>query len=175
MTEPIPIQSDRVLLRRLKISDLPAFQAYRYDAEVGRYQGWSPQSDDQSRAFISKMNSAEFPTPGEWFQLGIVLAQEDALIGDIGIYLSKDLGEAEIGFTLRAESQGFGLGAEAVKLVIDMLFVSVGVHKIVAITDSRNTASIRLLENVGMSLSRTVEAVFRDMPCMEHIYELTSL
>jgi hypothetical protein len=35
--EPLPVLAGPALLRRLRVSDLPAFQTYRHDAELARY------------------------------------------------------------------------------------------------------------------------------------------
>ena len=43
------------MLRRLGVGDLAAFQAYRLDPELGRYQGWSPMSPAEATDFLSAM------------------------------------------------------------------------------------------------------------------------
>ena len=43
------------MLRRLHPDDLAAFQAYRTDPAVGRWQGWTAQSDAQALAFLTEM------------------------------------------------------------------------------------------------------------------------
>jgi hypothetical protein len=40
LPEPLPIATARTTLRRLSTDDVAAFQAYRTDPEVGRWQGW---------------------------------------------------------------------------------------------------------------------------------------
>ena len=42
------------LLRRLRPSDLAAFQAYRSIPELGRFQGWSPMSEAEAAAFLAE-------------------------------------------------------------------------------------------------------------------------
>jgi len=37
---PLPIRTDRLVLRALRPEDVDAFVAYRADPEVARYQGW---------------------------------------------------------------------------------------------------------------------------------------
>ena len=58
MSEPFPVNGQRVVLRRLVAADLPAFQQYRSDDELGRYQGWSPMSDADAAEFIARMGAA---------------------------------------------------------------------------------------------------------------------
>lgn len=168
----LPRAGKRILLRRLLSTDLTAFQDYRHDADVGRYQGWSPQPDHESARFIAAMNAAALLCPGIWLQLGIAAKETNQLIGDIGLCLSADGTSAEIGFTLGAMAQGRGLASEAVRGAVDLLIESTAVERIVAITDSRNLSCIKLLERIGMHRIETREAVFRGQPCIEYAYAL---
>ncbi|MFT3957078.1 MAG: GNAT family N-acetyltransferase [Piscinibacter sp.] len=160
------------MLRRLAVADLAAFQAYRSDAELGRYQGWSAMPDSEARAFLDEMNQAPLFRPGEWAQIAIAEPRTLALVGDIGLHLADDSGHAEIGFTLARHAQRRGLATAAVREVIQLVFESTAVGRVVGITDARNDASIALLERVGMQKvdERTVE--FRGEACVEYVYAL---
>ncbi len=169
----LPRSGARVRLRRLGVADLRAFQGYRHDTELGRYQGWLPQTDVQAQAFLDAMSRAPLLAPGAWVQLGIADCRDDALIGDIGLCVSSTGDRAEIGFTLRAASQGRGLASEAVMAAIRLVFEATVVARIVGITDARNLASIRLLERVGMRRASTAPTEFRGEACIEHAHELS--
>jgi len=171
--EPLPRRGSRTVLRRLAAGDLDAFQAYRHDAEVQRYQGWQPLQDSDALAFIEEMATAPLFRRGQWVQIGIADTRDGALIGDIGICISADGGSAEIGFTIGPRSQGRGLGTEAVGQVIRLLFECTAAARIVGVTDSRNSASIRLLERVGMRRVATRHTVFNAEPCIEHTYAVS--
>lgn len=173
MTEMLPIRSERVVLRRLSSGDLAAFQAYRHDPKVGLYQGWKPQSDSESLAFINEMESTPLFQPGKWMQIGIADPETDLLIGDIGLFLAVDGMSAEIGFTLCAHAQGRGLGTEAVNLAVRFLFQNTAISNIEGITDSRNISSIKLLERIGMRKMATYSAFFNHEPCIEHAYTIS--
>ena len=160
-------------LRRLAASDLRAFQAYRGDPDVGRYQGWLPMTDAEAGVFLEHMAAAEPFVPGAWFQFGIADRNSSVLIGDIGVCVAPDGEHAEIGFTLQAASQGRGLGFEAVRAVVDLLLDRVKVPRVVAITDARNLPSIRLLERVGMRRVETASTSFRGEPCIEHRFAIS--
>lgn len=171
--DPLPVTCGRVVLRRLAPSDLVRFQRYRTDPDVGRYQGWSPMSDPEAVAFLAAMNDSPFCPPGDWFQFGIAEPLAGILIGDIGIRVSTARHEAEIGFTLAPAFQGRGLATEAVRSAIALLFDTTPVARIVAVTDTRNQPSIRLLERVGLQRTRTRNAVFHGKPCSEHVYAIS--
>lgn len=174
ITDPLPRQGPRISLRRLRVADLELFQAYRADPNVGRFQGWSPMSTSEATAFLSDMSTAAFGKDGAWFQIGIAERSTDRLIGDLGVCLRRAEDRyAEIGFTLAAESQGQGLASEAVREALVLLFEQTDVARVIAITDTRNDASIRLLQRVGMTLTETVSAVFRGEPCEEHVFVLS--
>jgi aminoglycoside 6'-N-acetyltransferase len=169
-TDPLPRIAGGVSLRRLATSDLAAFQAYRHDPDVGLYQGWTPMSDAEARAFLDDMSAAPLLRPSRWSQLGIADAGTMGLVGDVGLLLAADGREAEIGFTLARHAQGRGLGAAAVRAAIALAFEVTGAQRVVAITDTRNLPCLRLLERVGMQRTASASALFRGEPCVEHTY-----
>jgi aminoglycoside 6'-N-acetyltransferase len=170
--DPLPSSSDRLRLRRLRPDDLRAFQAYRGDPDVGRYQGWEPTPDDQARAFLAEMAVAPFGRPGEWIQIAIADAGTDGLLGDIGLFVMGGGVEAEFGITLAPAAQGRGLAEEAARTLVDALRAHTGVHRLVAITDTRNVASARLLRRLGMTLDAETSTEFRGEPCREWHFTL---
>lgn len=171
--EPLPRVANGIALRRLTTVDLPAFQAYRCDAEVGRYQGWTPMADAAAIDFLAEMNRANLFQPGAWCQIGIADAGSHDLIGDVGLYLSDDAQHAEIGFTLRPQSQGQGLASATVRETLSFIFEQTKVSHVKGITDARNMPSICLLERIGMRRVETRSTVFRDEPCVEYVYAIS--
>jgi RimJ/RimL family protein N-acetyltransferase len=159
-------------LRRLQPRDLAAFQAYRALPELGRYQGWSPMSDAEALQFIEEVHRAPLFAPGHWMQLGIAQPESDALVGDIGLYLSEDGTSGEVGFTLQPGSQGRGIATLAVREALRLFFTATSVTGVLGITDERNRPSIRLLERVGFEFIESRHVVFRGEPCTERVYVL---
>ena len=170
---PLPEIGRNVTLRRLRIEDLRPFQAYRHDPEVGRLQGWTPEPDEAAEEFLAAMSRVTPFVPGKWFQLGIAEKASDLLIGDIGICLSQDQSESEIGISLRGESQGRGLASEALSMAIALIFNHTSSGSVKAITDQRNRAAIKLLERTGMRAISTEETTFRGLPCREIYFSIS--
>lgn len=170
VVDPLPFLGVGVALRRLSASDLSDFQAYRTDADLGRYQGWSALSDADARAFLEEMNSVPLFRPGEWAQVAIAESERSALLGDVGLYLAKDAGHAEIGFTLARHAQGRGLATAAVRAAIQLVFAFTTAERVVGIADARNQASVAVLERVGMQKQAERSAVFRAESCIEYVY-----
>ena len=172
-SDPLPRTYGRISLRRLRLADLPTFQAYRQDANVGRYQNWEPVCDRDAAQFITDMSSVALFPQGQWIQLGIADRRSNRLIGDLGICVASDRESAEIGFTLASAAQGQGFGTDAVKAAIQLTFDHATVAQILAVTDARNVPAQRLLERVGMRRVKTVAAMFRGQPCVEHVYSIS--
>ena len=170
LPDPLPRVGARVALRRLVATDLAAFQAYRNDETVGRYQGWSAQTDAQALAFIEGMSGTALFPRGAWLQMAVADREANTLMGDIGICMAADERCAELGFTLSPRFQGNGFATEAVREALALVFEHSGAPRVVCVTDARNNRSIRLLERVGMRRVASAEAVFRGEACVEHIY-----
>jgi len=166
-----PIRTARLTLRRLQPGDLARFAAYRADPELARYQGWRAPSMDEAADFIASMQHAPAFVDEAWLQLAIAQRPGDELVGDIGLCLHAG-GVAEIGFTLMREAQGRGLATEALGALVGMLFARPEVQALIAITDARNHASMRLLERLGLQLQHSEAALFKGEACTEHHYRL---
>ena len=160
----------RLRLRRLGAGDLLAFQAYRGDPGLGRYQGWQAMDEAAALAFLRDMAGCAFCAPGSWFQLAIARRDDDGLVGDIGIHLHTDGRGAEIGFTLARAAQGQGLASEAVHAAVDLIWAHTAAERVLGITDTRNAASLRLLRRVGLRPFSTLAVVFRGEACEEQFF-----
>ncbi|MEO8753468.1 MAG: GNAT family N-acetyltransferase [Casimicrobiaceae bacterium] len=168
--EPFPHAAQGVVLRRLEPGDLAAFQAYRHDPEVGRYQGWTPVPDAEAATFLDEMQRARCFVPGAWFQVGIADIEAAALVGDIGLWVSVAGDTGEIGISLARCVQRSGIATRAMREAIGLLFAHTSIERVRAVTDARNAASIRLLERVGMRRVESRDAEFRGERCREHVY-----
>jgi aminoglycoside 6'-N-acetyltransferase len=146
------LRTVRLTIRRFRAEDAAALAAYRSEPEVARYQGWEPPFlEERAAAFIAGLDATHPDTPGEWFQLAVTETASGMLIGDIGVGPDGDDPRlARIGFSLAPTHQGRGFATEAVTAVLDHLFRSRGKHRVAADCDVRNTASVALLERVGM-------------------------
>ncbi len=127
-------------------------------------------SESQALAFIAEMTSAALFEPGEWAQLAIARAEDNSLVGDIGLFVSGTGEHAEVGFTVSPAAQGRGYGSEAVAAAISLLFEATAVERVLGVTDARNTASMQLLERVGMQRIESRVVVFKGEPCTEWVY-----
>jgi len=152
------ITTDRLIVRPAKSGDEKAIYSYRSDFNENKYQGWHPDSVEEVREHIETNLSQNIDVTDMWLQFAIIIISENKLIGDIGVNLSADKMQAEVGCTLDKAFQGKGYATEALGAMVDYLFLTLKKHRITASIDPRNTDSIRMVERLGFKK----EAHFRE-------------
>ena len=145
------LEPPRLVLRHFNESDLEPFLAYRNDPEVARYQLWNSISREKASDFIQQQRSIQPGNAGRGFQFAIEMRETGELIGDCYLKIKEeDALQAEIGVTLSPQHQRRGFASEAVSNVLEYAFMQLGLHRVVAITDCENEASVALLDGLGM-------------------------
>lgn len=175
MIRILPILTNRLELRRFSSDDLEAFQAYRRDPELSKYQGWEPTTDEKARAFLSTQSEQGLGPERQWLQIAVTRIDTKQLIGDFGLCVADSRrGIVEMGFTVSRPFQRKGYATEAARGILSVLFDANEIQMVVAVTDTRNAASISLLQRLGFALTKTNAAMFHGTPCTEHTFELTA-
>lgn len=154
----VALQTERLLIRRLNMSDLEALVAYRSLPEVAWMQLWDSYDLEKGRALIEECQTLEPFTPAGWFQFAVEHKGLAKLIGDLYFKMDDAGKQAELGYTFDPQFQGQGLATEATKALLEHAFRVVGLHRIYAITDPRHTRSVALMRRLGMRQ----EAHFRE-------------
>ena len=144
------LETERLLLRRLRESDIAPFLAYRNDPEVARYQDWEGCIEAEARGMILAHERGEPFRPGEWFQFAVELKETEGLVGDLGFRISEDGKQGEVGYTLAREHWGEGFATEAVSRLLDHAFGVLGLHRVCAVVDQENVPSVAVLERLGL-------------------------
>jgi aminoglycoside 6'-N-acetyltransferase len=154
MSVSIKLETPRLIIRHFQDNDIKILLAYRNDPEIAKYQSWNlPYSEIAAQEFIEYLQQTTPGTLGEWYQLAVELKATGEMIGDCAFcILAEDGQQAEIGFTLIRPHQGQGYATEAVKSLLEYLFVNYHLHRIRANCDPENIASVKLLERLGMRL-----------------------
>jgi RimJ/RimL family protein N-acetyltransferase len=148
---PVELTGVRVTMREISLDDLDAALAFASDPEVTRYLPFEPQSRQQERAAIVRMTAEARATPRMQFELAAVSRTTGAMVGmgRIG-FTPGQTAAADIGYLLRRDCWGSGLGTEIAGLLVGFGFRQLGVHRVWAGHHPDNPASGRVLEKVGM-------------------------
>ncbi len=150
------LETDRLILRKMKPDDAEAVFAYASDPEVTCYVIWETHCTiEDSRAFLdlvlSKYESGGEP---EW---GIVYKGDHRFVGTCGIVSWEPYhARAELGYTLSRDYWGRGLMAEAVGAMISFGFREMNLNRIEARCIAENSASARVMEKAGMLYEGTL-------------------
>lgn len=140
----------QLYIRPARFADASALFSYRSDKITNKYQGFIPNTENEILEFIKQLPK-EINIPGTWFQLVILLKDEERVIGDIGIHFMKeDETVVELGCTLSKEYHGNGYSTEALTVVRDYLFNELNKSKLIGSVDPRNKPSIKMLQSIGM-------------------------
>jgi len=169
------LTSARLVVRRFRANDIATFVRYRADPAIARFQSWENFSATDGQAFFASLSGQHPDTPGEWFQFAIELAATGAMIGDCALHaLADSPREVEIGFTLAPELHGCGYATEAVARLLDFAFGPLAKERAMAITDTRNAASIAVLDRLGFVRDPAPRepVMFKGEPCDEHLYSI---
>ncbi|MDK7743066.1 GNAT family N-acetyltransferase [Helcobacillus massiliensis] len=149
---PWPIRTDRLVLRRLRPTDLDRLWEYRSLPEVHQ---WLGGSITDFAAF-----EARFPSiceHGIAVELdGRVIGDLRAVVGDawsqVGMeHLAKNT-EAVLGWVFDPEAAGRGYATESVGALITACFAHLGVRRVSGSCFAANEPSARLMKRLGMRL-----------------------
>ena len=150
MASDILIITDRLILRPIRLQDSEFIFKYRSDAVANQFQGWIPTTISDVHEFINQKISAQIDIPDTWFQLAIVMKDNDELIGDIGIhFLKTEPSEIELGVTLNLNFQGKGYATEALTSIISYSFSELKKNRILVSIDPNNESSLRLFKRLA--------------------------
>ncbi|NDU72879.1 GNAT family N-acetyltransferase [Actinomadura sp. DSM 109109] len=165
------LTTDRLLLRRFTEDDLDDLVRLHGDPRVTRFlTGGRPAS----RAHLRDRTLARIL---DWYERGPLSrwAAVERASGDFIGWLAlepgagHDLGQAELGYCLRAASWGRGYATEGSRALIAKAFTGLGVHRVFARTMAVNTASRRVMEKCGLTYLRTFHRHWDDpIPGTEH-------
>lgn len=141
----------RITLDPLRDDDLEPLYAMQSDPEVCRYLLYEPRTREQVRTVLERDGGRTRLAEVDDYLQPAIRDETGALIGTMYLVLkSVDDRTAEIGWILRPEAQGRGYATEAARLLLDFSFDQLGLHRVYAELDPRNTASVALCERLGM-------------------------
>jgi ribosomal-protein-alanine N-acetyltransferase len=155
VTIPLPIETDRLRIRRFETGDLDAMSAIYGDPEVMRHICLGVLDRDRTEVLLEGYRSAQdehgFST---W---AVVEKATGTVVGDAGFGLYAPTGEPELGYTFAAAVWGRGYALEAARACISAAFAHLPQRRLVAKVDPENERSLRLAERLGLQPVETID------------------
>lgn len=147
-----PIETERLLVRPYTDDDFDALYAMHSRADVTRYVPWKTRDAEATRrALQRKVEHTALADGGDAIGLAVVLREEGSVIGDLSLmWISREHADGEIGFLFHPDHQGRGYALEASRVLLELGFRELGLHRLTGRVDARNAPSIRLMEKLGM-------------------------
>lgn len=151
MAKIISLVTERLLIRDLDQHDLDFIHALHLIPEVQRYATMDlPESVTASIGYLNSYIEQQNTTPRKEYGFCISLTDQTP-IGLIGLSNCSDkFKNAALWFKLAPEYWGKGYTVEAALALLEFGFTQLSLHRIEAGVATENTASIRILEKIGM-------------------------
>ncbi|MFI7094822.1 GNAT family N-acetyltransferase [Streptomyces lydicus] len=140
--QPTMVQTPRLILRPVAEDDLPLAERLWRNERVRRHLG-GPVSE-------TKIAVRRRTLPNSLGAFAVAERDSHSAVGMITIDPYSGRGGTEVSYALLPEPWGIGLGCEAVAAVVQWASGLPGTGEVVAVNQSANRASRRLLVAVGM-------------------------
>lgn len=144
----VELRTKRLLLRPFSPADTAAFARFVDDEAYLRYL--APDHPDLE-AFMRR--NLELDREASW-----VICLESAVVGSAFLGVHADRGVGELAYLVAPARWGEGIATEAAAAVLGYAFEARGLAKVLARTDERNLASLRVLEKLGMTREGVLRA-----------------
>lgn len=163
------LQTERLLLRPMRVSDTEDMYAYACDPEVTRYLLWRPHTcREYTRSYLEYL--ATRYRLGEHYEWAMVCREDGRMIGTCGFArIDCPNACAELGYVLNPAYRGKGLVVEAARCVMEFGFNTLHLHRIEARYMIENLPSRRVMDKLSMRFegvarsSLLVKGLYRDI------------
>ena len=140
------IETERLILRTMTSSDIPALKEWMPDGSIYTYWGKGPGKAEKNPELLFERK--EKPTKS--FHLGIAEKNADKVIGDIWVYLIENDRMAQVAVRISKAAHGKGYGTESLSVITRFCFENTELKRLWTKVDVRNAASCRILESAAI-------------------------
>jgi RimJ/RimL family protein N-acetyltransferase len=144
---PLPLNTPRLVLRRLQGIDWKDLSELFSDEDLFRYLDGRPLTEEEVTRWLEADSLVKLTTPDQPFCLGMELQQSNKLIGYVSLrFTDAQRHQAMLTILVNRHFQRQGFGTEALVGAKDFCLAALGLHRITAYCDSRDLAGRRLFE-----------------------------
>lgn len=148
------IETERLILRPLSLSDADDLFQYQSHPEIVRYIPWPERTREQVIEALEKYatsGKSELKENGDFILLAWELKSTGQVIGQSNLgFKSLEDQCADMGWVTHQDFQRQGYAYEASRALISHAFANFPLHRIIAEIDTRNPESAQLAEKLGM-------------------------
>jgi ribosomal-protein-alanine N-acetyltransferase len=148
---PMPMRTPRLILRRLAPTDWKDLLEYYAEESLFQFDFREPLQEEQILHWLEGDPQRSLTKPGTGLTVGIVVRQTEKLIGDAGIRLSDaEHSQAHLSLCINRHFHRQGFATETMAAMLVFCFREIGLRRVTAACDSRNTAALGLLAKAGL-------------------------
>ncbi|RMI14668.1 MAG: N-acetyltransferase [Calditrichaeota bacterium] len=150
---PIPqpiLKTPRLILRPCTLADAPAVQRLAGDREIAATTLNIPHPYERKMAEEWIASHPQLLEENKQVIYGITLASDGAFVGTISLSLKWDERMAELGYWIGRPYWNRGYCTEAARAIVEYGFIRLNLHRIFAHHLTRNPASGRVMQKLGM-------------------------
>ncbi|HEX6643101.1 MAG TPA: GNAT family N-acetyltransferase [Gemmatimonadales bacterium] len=144
------LRTERLLLRPFAPDDADAVTALVSAREIAATTVSIPHPYDRSMAEAWIAGHPAARARGELHTFAVTIATDGELVGAVGLAVNQGNLRAELGYWTGVPWWGRGYGTEAAAAILRFGFETLGLHRIFAHHMTRNPASGRIMQKIGM-------------------------
>ncbi|MBR0406497.1 MAG: GNAT family N-acetyltransferase [Clostridia bacterium] len=159
------LETERLILRPLRMRDAEDLFAYAKDPEVSRHVLWDAHKTlSDSRQFLrAAIRQYRRGLPGSF---AITIKPSGRMIGTIGfMWINPEYKSAEVGYSLSREYWNCGIMTEALREVVRFGFEDLALNRIEAQHEISNPASGKVMAHAGMQYEGTLRQRIKNKGC----------
>lgn len=146
-----PIQTERLLLRPYRKTDLADWLKIESDETVRQGLKWPVRTHDEIRAhLLDRTTHTIIERPGDF--LVLAMERDGEVIGDVSLHLrtvARETRLVEVGWLIRSNAGGCGYATEAAEALLDLGFCQLDAVLVTAVIHHNNMSSARLATRLG--------------------------
>ena len=165
------LETERLIMREWRHSDLDEFAPFLADMEVMRYL--SGETLPRNEAWRNIAGAA-----GHWLLRGygtwaVARKSDDALVGRVGLINPEGWPGLEVGWTLGRPYWGQGYATESARAAMNYGFLTQSVDKLISLINVDNKASQAVAQRLGETRGENWDLTFAGKTHHCHIWTIT--
>lgn len=148
-TGTVPLETDRLLLRRTVKSDIDEFFFIQLNPNIRRYLGTNRLGDDleKNRKYFDEEKYNEL----NYYRWTIVRKEDDKILGCIYLNIHDEKARtAGIDYWIREDAWGNGYTTEASRKILNFAFDTLNINRIESCGGKDNPGTYKVMEKIGL-------------------------
>lgn len=148
-TGTVPLETDRLVLRRTVKSDIDEFFFIRLNPNIRRYLGTNRLGDDleKNRKYFNEEKYNEL----NYYRWTIVRKEDNKILGCIYLNIHDEKARtAGIDYWIREDAWGNGYTTEASRKILNFAFDTLNINRIESCGGKDNPGTYKVMEKIGL-------------------------